>query len=250
MSKLPKSEVFSVLHMPELQDAPPPAVDAAHALFRSLRPSLEDQSWDPDRSYTANGATHYTGSDFSRREMTVDDNDRSGFKGDLTWLVYGPPELTLADHPLTSDRVEERLYVNSLDWRQQASMQFTRNVTRFTTVDLSKGGTENSYLTDLRSLVISFEADAPNDTDRLRMTFDASSGFFPNGHIIESSRVINGAPALYREIDPNNQAARSEHIASMRSENMRPRADDIRALRESVALLKAALAYLRRTTPS
>ncbi len=245
MSKLPKSEVFSVLHMPELQDAPLPPVDAAHALFRSLRPHLERQPWDQRRSDTNDGTTHYTRDAFSRREMTVD-YKRRGFRGDLAWLVSGPPALTLStDHPTTAGRVKETLHVNSPDWRQQATVEFTRSVMHVGVIDLDNRTFEEPYLSDLRSVDITVEADAPNNTDRLRIGFSASA-FFPRGHRGESARVINGAHGVYAAIDLNDRAAIEAYHRSINREDMNSGPGDIVALRESVSLLQNALTFLRQ----
>lgn len=243
MTKLLQKEAFSMLQ-PENTGTRLPPAEAAHALFITLRSSLEQQPWDPAWTYSVGAAEHYTRSDFSRSEMTIKDS-ASGFEGNLTWLVEGPADLTLADRPVGSDRVEEKLYVHSPDWRQQASLEFTRNIMGFSTVNLDSHDTENTLL-DLLFVTMSFEANAPNDTDRLRMSFDASSGFTPRGNVSEATRVINGAPALYDAIDQSNDAAVHTYLGNLTSENLNPRKDDIAALRTSVALLRNALMYLRQ----
>ena len=237
MRTIPKTEVFSLLRTDSQLDMQP--ADAAHQLFREMRPSLEAQPWDPKHSYA--------GQNFIHQGMDV---EADGFTGSIAWHVDGDAELTLQEHPDARKRVEERLHVHSAGWRQQAEITFIRNVLTVGVIDLDATTHSQPHLWDLRDVTVGLEANAPNQKDRLHVAYGASSGFKPKGYLRASSRTINSTPQTYEQIDVNDPAAVEAYLAGITHENSyNPTKADLAELRTAVALLSSALQYLR-TTPA
>ena len=235
MIKLRKREVFSLLDSENATNNLDPS-EATQQFFRDLRPTLETQAWDPVRSYT-------TEAGFNRRELTVDSEI---FSGGISWLLEDTGDITFVDTPSGLERIDEALYVHSPDWRTQASIKFIRNVFGVAVIDMSSNTQSSGDLVDLLFTEISLEGTTENSRDRVRTRFGASSGFFPKGQREELSKVVNGAPRLYDEVDPGDEVAVRRYIASIDVKTItKALPEDISVLYESLQLMKNALAYLR-----
>ncbi len=111
---------------------------------------------------------------------------------------------------------------------------------------MSSSTQSSGDLVDLLFTEISLEGTTENGRDRVRTRFGASSGFFPKGQREELSKVVNGAPRLYDEVDPGDEVAVRRYIASIDVKTIaKALPEDISVLYESLQLMKNALAYLR-----
>ncbi len=214
MTKLRKSEVFSLLQGDLLGGAHPPSQAALH-FFRKLRPSLERQPWDGARSYSQH--------EFTNQEMDV---DTGSFIGHMTWQVEGTDSLILADNPTDRGRVEEVLHVNSLEWRNYASIKLIRSVLDFSVVNLDSE-LAATRLNDSLFMDVELRAVSRDGSQNIQTAFSASSDRFPNGYRSENLRT---------PIRSTDRVERNDHTGQ---------ADDIAALRQSIQLMQAAIAYLR-----
>lgn len=235
MTKLRKKEVFALLQTEGTASSLNPS-ETTQQFFRDLRPTLEAQAWDPERSYT-------TEAGFNRRELTVDSEI---FSGGISWLLEDTGDITFVNTPTSRQRIDEALYVHSPDWRTQAGIKFIRNVFGVAVIDISSNTQSRGGLADLLFTEISLEGTTENSRDRVRTRFGASSGFFPKGQREELSKVVNGAPRLYDEVDPGDEVAVQRYIASIDVKTIaKALPEDISVLYESLQLMKNALAYLR-----
>lgn len=173
----------------------------------------------------------------------MDIEDPPLFTGTIDWLVDGPPDL-LFDEVATRGRIEEKLFVNSPEWRHQATIQLVRNVLRWGVIDLDDQGTDNSVLADHLFVTITLEATAPNGRDGLEISF-GDSDWEPLGGIKRGvARIVNGASELSIDIDTVEAAEVYGKTVKRESGELRP--EEFAALRESAAMMRSALEYLRR----